>query len=133
MDLPINNFFHKLFIGKIVDIKELKNKLKQAIKNHYVIEIEFKGQPGIRALHPYHFGINKDIEQLHAYQVSGPSSSGNSTGWKNLPLSDISKINVVSKKFSPPDQGYNPKSKFKSIEFQIQYDGMSPPSGPRKR
>ena len=78
-----------------VDIQELKEKLKQAITGHKVIEIVFKEQTDIRKVQPYHFGTNRDDEQLHGFQIAGPSSNRPPVGWRHFPLADIKKINVT--------------------------------------
>lgn len=102
-----------------MDIQEIKDTLKEAIENHVVIELAINNQPGIRKVHPYYFGVNDNSEQLHAYQLAGQSTTAQPIGWKDIPLETIHSINLTNKIFISADAGYNPNSKYDSIECQV--------------
>lgn len=104
-----------------MDIQTLKNQLTEAIDQHYEVEILFQQDQQYRVVRPYYFGINGTTEQLHAYQVSGPSKSAKPLGWKNFTLASIKEIKITGNKFIPPDPQYNPKSRYKRVDYQIHY------------
>lgn len=102
----------------------IKQDLKSAIDQNLTIDILYKQENQMRKIHPYHYGIYGKEDHLHAYQISGPSESGDHQNWKNFALSKIAKVGITTENFSPPDREYNPSAPHYRVEHQIKYDGM---------
>jgi len=75
----------------------LRKKICLAIKNKKILKIKYKGTKRIIELHAY--GKDKRGEKLRAYQVSGFSESGKSSGWKLFKCEDITSMIELSDSF----------------------------------
>lgn len=80
-------------------------RIDTAIQSHRLIKIT-DDQGKVRVVEPYIIHKGKESLLLHCYQVSGHSNS-NPTGWKNIKLTDIEYVVVLSDRFTPR-QEYNP-------------------------
>lgn len=102
---------------------EIKRILNKAIDDYLTLEIKKKNEVQYRKIHPYLYGLNGGLMQLMAYQIAGPSKSGEKKGWKNFVFSDIKDINTMTERFTPPDSGYNPNSdgSYTNVEHRIRY------------
>ena len=96
-------------------------ELKFAIQNHLSIEIHYQAGEALRIVNPYHYGKVRGVLFLHGYQQSGYSKSGKFRGWKHFKIDEIVKLNVLSEKFQPPDEGYHPRAPHYRVEYQINY------------
>lgn len=81
------------------------NKIETAIKSRNLIKIT-DDQERVRVVEPYIIHKGKDSMLLHCFQISGHSNT-NSIGWKNIKLTDIEYVVVLSDRFIPR-QEYNP-------------------------
>lgn len=81
------------------------NKIETAIKSRNLIKIT-DDQERVRVVEPYIIHRGKDSLLLHCFQISGHSST-TSTGWKNIKLTDIEYVVVLSDRFTLR-QEYNP-------------------------
>ena len=76
-----------------------------AVSGQTLLKIQYADDPSARIIEPHAYGINTDgAELLRAYQTSGPSESGNSTGWKLFRVDRIQNVGTLKARFSPrPD------------------------------
>ena len=98
--------------------------IKKAIKNHSQLKITYEGDSPstFRIINPYYVGVLGDTRQLHAFQQSGYSQSGESTEWKNFHIAKIITIFLLTSTFHL-DHGYNPdptENSYSDIETKIE-------------
>lgn len=82
----------------------MRKKICLAIKNKQKLKIKYRGTE--RIIEPHAFGLDKRGEKLRAFQVSGFSESGNSSGWKLFKCEDINSMVELSDSFKVRP-GYN--------------------------
>ena len=81
-----------------------------AIRLRRVVRFLYHG--GVREVEPHMYGRNAGgSELLRAYQLRGPSSSGEPVGWKLFHVEDISQLAVTFEPFTAPREGYAPVDK----------------------
>lgn len=98
--------FKLLFEAKY--IRELESLIIQIISERKLVSIEYEGV-GPRILEIYDFGQTKTgISAISAYQISGPSESGDKSGWKIFNLDKITKIDIKDQTFNHPRPKWNP-------------------------
>ncbi len=84
----------------------MSHQVCAAITNRRLLSAFYEG--GSRTIEPYCHGFSKsDDELLRAFQISGFSQSGESTGWKLFRLDRLEAISVLDRGFAPR-AGYNP-------------------------
>lgn len=85
----------------------MENKICKAIKHMNRVEIEYNNGTK-RIIEPYAYGLDKyGKEKLRAFQISGPSESGNSYTWKLFNCSKINSFNELDDSFQIRPE-YNP-------------------------
>ena len=67
---------------KMNHVPAIENTIGNAIEKMNVITFDYNGYR--RRVEPYHYGILGGKKQLHGYQVSNGSKSGEPIGWKNF-------------------------------------------------
>lgn len=81
--------------------------IRKAIQQKLLIEFYYDG--GIRIVEPHCYGISTAGNPvLRAYQITGTSKSGLSSGWKLFDLSKIINLAVSSQSFIGVRPGFNP-------------------------
>jgi hypothetical protein len=81
-----------------------------AIRLRRVVRFEYHG--GVREAEPHIYGRDANgSELLRAYQLRGPSRSGETVGWKMFYVEDISHLAVTFEPFAAPRAGYDPVDK----------------------
>ena len=77
----------------------------QAIEEKRLLKIKYDG--ATRVIEPHAYGINKQgNELLRAFQISGASTSKESTGWKLFRLDRVSSIVILCQTFDGPRPEY---------------------------
>ena len=75
--------------------------LVRAIASKRLIEIIYKaGRP--RTVEPHDYGIQKGVERLLGYQLSGESASGTPHGWKCFVIEEVRDLRVLARTFPGP-------------------------------
>ena len=81
-----------------------------AIRLKHVVRFLYHG--GVREVEPHVYGRNASgSELLRAYQLRGPSRSGETDGWKMFHVEDISQLAVTFEPFTAPRAGYAPSTR----------------------
>lgn len=81
-----------------------------AIRLRRVVRFEYHG--GLREVEPHSYGRDASgSELLRAYQLRGPSRSGEAVGWKMFYVEDISHLAVTFEPFPASRAGYDPVDK----------------------
>jgi hypothetical protein len=81
-----------------------------AIRLKRVVRFTYHG--GAREVEPHVYGRDAGgSELLRAYQLRGPSRSGETVGWKMFHVEDISHLAVTFEPFAAPRAGYAPVDK----------------------
>jgi hypothetical protein len=81
-----------------------------AIRLKHVVRFTYHG--GVRDVEPHVYGRDAGgSELLRAYQLRGPSRSGETAGWKMFLVEDISHLAVTFEPFTAPRAGYAPVDK----------------------
>jgi predicted DNA-binding transcriptional regulator YafY len=76
-----------------------------AIQNRNLLSFTYDGFA--REVEPHCLGIDKNGHSaLRAYQVAGGSESGKYVGWKMFHVNEMHSLNVLSKTFQQPRNGY---------------------------
>lgn len=89
-------------------IEELVKQLWFASEGRKVCRINLKGEPFPRVIHP--FGVCQNTHKkiiLVCEQVAGFTKGGGGSGYRNLILSKVKEIEVLSETFSFPSD-FNP-------------------------
>jgi hypothetical protein len=77
----------------------MQDVICQAIREKRLLELHYDGQTLRVALHIY--GIDATGEELlSCYQVWG-GTDGGSAGWRSFRLTDVSQLQLTSKRFAP--------------------------------
>ena len=76
----------------------MNTDLVRAIREKRLIEFTYKSG-GVRVAEPHDYGIQKGIERLLAFQLSGESRTRTERGWKDLRLADIRNLRVLEQRF----------------------------------
>lgn len=80
----------------------------EAIKSKRTLCLNYGG--GARVVEPHCYGVSRNGEELlRAYQTSGHSNSGESSGWKLFTVREISNIQLGASEFSGSRPLYNSK------------------------
>jgi hypothetical protein len=70
--------------------------------------IRFQYDGGMRTVEPHAYGqSNAGNDLLRAYQLSGASRSGESSGWKLFRVDEMTGIQVSDQHFAGPRAGYD--------------------------
>jgi hypothetical protein len=81
-----------------------------AIRLRHVVRFLYHG--GVREVEPHVYGRDAGgSELLRAYQLRGPSSSGQTGGWKMFHVEDMTDLAVTFESFTAPRAGYDPVDK----------------------
>ena len=77
----------------------LDEQLRSAITHRRLIEVRYHGK--VRIAEPHDYGVQKGVERLFVYQLSGAHRSlqRSVTGWRLLELSKIEDCHVLDQRF----------------------------------
>jgi hypothetical protein len=80
--------------------QSLDAQLRLAIERKRLIEVRYHGSP--RLAEPHDYGVQKGIERVLVYQLSGPmrSSRQSGSGWRLLDTAKIEACTVLERTFS---------------------------------
>jgi hypothetical protein len=77
----------------------MQDLICQAIREKRLLELHYNGQ--VLRVAPHIYGIDAAGEELlSCYQVWG-ASDGEPAGWRSLRLTEISQLELTSKRFAP--------------------------------
>ncbi len=89
------------------NLRIVNEALCEAIRRRRLIRLTYRGAE--RVVEPYLHGVrNHDTEVLVCFQRSGGSSSGTTTGWRALHVSDIEALEITDIPFIGVEAGFNP-------------------------
>lgn len=90
-------------MGELVSMNQI---ICEAIKSKRILNLNYGG--GARVVEPHCYGVSRSGEELlRAYQTSGHSNSGESSGWKLFTVREISNIQLGAGAFSGSRPLYN--------------------------
>lgn len=106
----------------ILMIKKILSILDEAIAQHKILSFSYETMN--RTVEPYHYGILKGKQQLHAFQIAG-ESHGKIPQWRNFMLYKIKDIKLHPSSFNlrADYNPYNARYTFieKSVYFTVSY------------
>lgn len=92
----------------------MQAKICEAIEHNQIVEFSYDGL--FREVEPHLVGIRNGKPTLSSFQIGGRSKSGNIPGWRPFTIPKIRALEVTSRTFGGPRQGYNPNdSRMSSI------------------
>lgn len=101
------------------DVAEI---VRDAIAGRLQLEIEYHGEgkaSGVRTIDPHAlFRTGNDRIYLHAFQVSGVSTSGDIPDWRQFDLEEISIVRSLKSHFDLAE-GYDPSSRMYSAGLVV--------------
>jgi len=77
----------------------IDRQIVDAIRGKRLIELVYKGKPN-RVVEPHDYGIQHGVARLFAFQISGYSHSGSSSGWRWFDLRHITSLRVLEETFA---------------------------------
>lgn len=93
--------------------------IAEAIATQHLLQLDYAGST--RIVEPHIYGLDaQGREVLSAYQVTGGSISGETTGWKTFEIAKVTDVEVLAAHFSRPRREYNPADAM----FQIVYSRL---------
>lgn len=89
-------------------MNNVESIIEDAIENMIIITFSYNGYA--RRVEPHHYGISGGVMQLHGYQVSNGSKSGQLHGWKNFMLDNICILSIDDNSTFSERSDYNPSN-----------------------
>jgi hypothetical protein len=88
----------------------LPSSVISAINRQRVVELRYEGDATVRVVHPHIlYRTSTGNEVFDAYQVSGPTHSGQLPGWRPFDLGKVLAFTERAEEFSIAP-GYNPSA-----------------------
>ena len=88
-------------------MKRHMDTISEAIEQRHLLRVEYRTAPGYRRVEPHACGWSRHDDALaQVYQVSGPSLSGASEGWKMLRLDRVLSLEMLDEQFDGPRDEY---------------------------